>query len=204
MVDQFSLDKYKSKRDFKKSPEPAAKKGQKENKQPLFVVQKHAASRLHYDFRLEIKGVLKSWAVPKGPSLNPANRRLAIETEDHPLDYANFEGVIPENQYGGGIVMVWDKGTYKNIKEDKSGEKIKVEQSYEKGQIEVELAGKKLKGKFALVRMKQKDQWLLIKIKDEYASLGKEIIESKPNSFYSGKSIQAIKEDLQKKKGEER
>ncbi|MFO8053291.1 MAG: DNA polymerase ligase N-terminal domain-containing protein, partial [Candidatus Omnitrophota bacterium] len=141
---------------------------------------------------------------PLGTALNPANRRLAIETEDHPLDYANFEGVIPKNQYGGGVVMVWDRGTYENIKKDKSGKEIKVEQSYQKGQIEVELRGKKLKGKFALVRMKQKDQWLLIKIKDEYVSLGKEITEAKPNSFYSGKNIQAIKKDLQKKKGEER
>jgi bifunctional non-homologous end joining protein LigD len=109
MTDEFSLDRYKSKRDFRKSPEPEAEKAPKENKRPFFVVQKHDASRLHYDFRLEINGVLKSWAVPKGPSLNPANRRLAIETEDHSIGYLNFEGVIPENQYGGGVVMVWIK-----------------------------------------------------------------------------------------------
>lgn len=167
MSSEFSLDKYKSKRDFKKSSEPKAKKSTKKNKQPLFVVQKHAASKLHYDFRLEIKGVLKSWAVPKGPSLNPADKRLAIETEDHPLDYASFEGTIPKGHYGAGKVVIWDQGTYQNIKKNKAGKGVEIEESYKKGQIEFKLQGKKLKGNFVLIRFKPKKQWLLIKMKDK-------------------------------------
>jgi len=128
---------------------------------PLFAVQEHHASRLHFDFRLEVGGVLKSWAVPKGPSMNPVDKRLSIMVEDHPLSYGSFEGVIPEGQYGAGRVVIWDKGTYKFI----GG-------SVEKGRIEFALNGNKLKGVFALVRMKGKDkdkEWLLIKKKDEYA-----------------------------------
>ncbi|MCF7873562.1 MAG: DNA ligase [Candidatus Omnitrophica bacterium] len=170
MSDKFSLDKYKNKRNFKESPEPKAEKAARKNKQPLFVVQKHAASRLHYDFRLEIKGVLKSWAVPKGPSLNPADKRLAVETEDHPLAYANFEGTIPKGHYGAGTVVIWDKGTYQNIKKDKTGKEIKIEKSYQKGQMEFKLQGKKLKGNFALIRFKPKKQWLLIKMKNKNIS----------------------------------
>jgi bifunctional non-homologous end joining protein LigD len=166
MNDEFSLENYKSKRDFKKSPEPKAKKAATKNKQPLFVVQKHAASRLHYDFRLEIKGVLKSWAIPKGPSLNPADKRLAIETEDHPLGYASFEGTIPKGHYGAGKVAIWDQGTYQNIKKDKTEKEIKIEESYQKGQMEFKLCGKKLKGNFALIKFRPKKQWLLIKMKN--------------------------------------
>jgi DNA ligase D-like protein (predicted 3'-phosphoesterase) len=193
MPNQPPLDKYKGKRDFQKTSEPKAFIPEKKNKEPIFVVQKHDASRLHYDFRLEIDGVLKSWAVPKGPSLNPANRRLAIETEDHPLDYANFEGIIPKNQYGGGAVMVWDKGTYRNIKKDKDGKEIKISDAYKKGQIEVQLHGKKLEGKFALIKTKSKKQWLLIKMKDEFGSKGEEITKLKPNSSCSGKSLEDIR-----------
>jgi DNA ligase D-like protein (predicted 3'-phosphoesterase) len=193
MPNQSPLDKYKEKRDFQKTSEPKAFIPEKKSKEPIFVVQKHDASRLHYDFRLEIDGVLKSWAVPKGPSLNPANRRLAIETEDHPLDYANFEGIIPKNQYGGGAVMVWDKGTYRNIKKDKDGKEIKISDAYKKGQIEVQLHGKKLEGKFALIKTKSKKQWLLIKMKDEFGSKGEEITKLKPNSSCSGKSLEDIR-----------
>lgn len=166
MDNKFSLDNYRSKRDFKKSPEPKARIPNKKSKEPVFVVQKHAASRLHYDFRLESDGVLKSWAIPKGPPLNSANRRLAIETEDHPLDYAGFEGVIPKGQYGAGTVSIWDKGKYKNLKNNQEGKKDTISESYDKGKIEVELKGKKLKGNFALIRMKEEKQWLLIKMKD--------------------------------------
>ena len=126
---------------------------------PIFVVHEHHASHLHFDFRLEMHGVLKSWAVPKGPSMNPADKRLAIMVEDHALDYGSFEGIIPEGQYGAGRVVIWDKGTYKLI-----------EGSVEKGRIEVSLGGNKLNGIFVLIRMKDKDkEWLLIKKKDEYA-----------------------------------
>jgi bifunctional non-homologous end joining protein LigD len=126
---------------------------------PEFVVHEHHAKHLHFDFRLEMQGVLKSWAIPKGPSMNPAEKRLAIIVEDHSLDYGSFEGIIPEGQYGAGRVVIWDKGTYRLI-----------EGSIESGRIEIMLKGKKLKGIFILARMKGKDkEWLLIKKRDEYA-----------------------------------
>lgn len=120
---------------------------------PLFVVHEHHAKHLHYDFRLEMEGVLKSWAVPKGPSMNPSDKRLAIMVEDHPLDYASFEGVIPEGQYGAGKVIIWDKGDYDLIRAD-----------FPSGRIEIILKGKRLKGKFALIRIKGKEkEWLMMK-----------------------------------------
>jgi bifunctional non-homologous end joining protein LigD len=126
---------------------------------PEFVIHEHHAKHLHFDFRLEMQGVLKSWAIPKGPSMNPAEKRLAIIVEDHSLDYGSFEGIIPEGQYGAGRVVIWDKGTYRLI-----------EGSIESGKIEIMLKGKKLKGIFILARMKGKDkEWLLIKKRDEYA-----------------------------------
>jgi bifunctional non-homologous end joining protein LigD len=126
---------------------------------PEFVVHEHHAKHLHFDFRLEMQGVLKSWAIPKGPSMNPAEKRLAIIVEDHSLDYGSFEGIIPEGQYGAGRVVIWDKGTYRLI-----------EGSIESGRIEIMLKGKKLKGIFILARMNGKDkEWLLIKKRDEYA-----------------------------------
>src|ERR1700742_197647 len=124
-----SLRTYKSKRDFDTSPEPSGNSTKKNNAQPIFVIQKHDATALHYDLRLEIDGVLKSWAIPKGPSTNPADKRLAIETEDHPMEYATFEGVIPEGHYGAGPVIVWDNGTFTNIKE-KDGKLISLQQCY--------------------------------------------------------------------------
>jgi DNA ligase D-like protein (predicted 3'-phosphoesterase) len=153
------LQKYRQKRDFDKTPEPAPKNDGREN-DDIFVVQEHHASHLHYDLRLEIDGTLKSWAVPKGPSSDPADKRLAIPTEDHPLEYADFEGEIPQGEYGGGQVYIWDKGTYKNLKEDDMIE------CYRQGKIEIELSGSKLKGNFVLMKMKGKEMWLLIKMKD--------------------------------------
>lgn len=148
---------YKKKRNFKITPEPAGKK-KKAVKKSLFVVQKHHASHLHYDFRIELEGVLKSWAVPKGPPKKVAEKRLAIETEDHPMEYAYFKGVIPEGEYGAGLVEIWDRGTFINLKD------IPLKKCYNNGRIELDLKGKKLKGPFALIHFKEK-QWLLIKMK---------------------------------------
>jgi bifunctional non-homologous end joining protein LigD len=168
----MSLNDYRKKRKFTKTPEPKGTK--KQTTGPLmFVIQKHQASRLHYDFRLELDGVLKSWAVPKGPSLNPDDKRLAVMVEDHPLDYASFEGIIPKGQYGGGTVMVWDRGVYSPIAlvDRKKAEALLTEQ-LKKGHLTFFLLGEKLKGEFALVKThgKGEDSWLLIKAGDEYAS----------------------------------
>jgi bifunctional non-homologous end joining protein LigD len=167
----MGLDEYREKRDFKETPEPAGtKKTRKSTKLPIFVVQKHQATALHYDFRLEVEGVLASWAVPKGPSLNPAAKRLAIQTEDHPIEYANFEGVIPEGQYGAGTMMVWDKGTYETDGEDSAAQQLS------QGELKFVLHGKKLQGGFVLIRTglkstgaRRQRSWLLIKRQDEYA-----------------------------------
>jgi bifunctional non-homologous end joining protein LigD len=142
----MALEEYRKKRDFNVTPEPAGRARRRSSGKRIFVVQKHDASRLHHDFRLEINGVLASWAVPRGPSMNPADKRLAVRTEDHPIDYADFEGVIPEGQYGAGTVMVWDKGTYE------PEDKLSPEEQLARGEINVLLHGKKLRGGFVLVR----------------------------------------------------
>ncbi len=182
------LKKYKLKRNLRKTPEPIESKPGNKN---IFVVQKHDASNLHYDFRIQIKDVLVSWAVPKGPSMDPSVKRLAIPTEDHPLSYADFEGTIPEGQYGAGTVMVWDIGTFENIKNQS------LQDQKENGQIEIKLKGKKLKGNFSLVKfMGKKDfldqKWLLIKMSDKYVSKKGDILKDKPNSAKSGKSLKKI------------
>ncbi len=163
-------------------------------KKPIFVIQKHDASTLHYDFRLEINGVLTSWAIPKGPSLSPKNKRLAIMTEDHPLSYANFEGVIPSGEYGAGPVLIWDRGTYKNIKQ-KNGKTIPMKKCLEEGHIEIELQGKKLQGSFAIVKFRGKKNWLLIKMQDTYANNQKNILKEDQ----SVKSHKTLKEIAQEK-----
>lgn len=166
-----ALQEYKAKRNFKQTPEPGPIGGPK-HKTPIFVVQEHHASRLHYDFRLEADGVLKSWAVPKQPSMDPGQKRLAVHVEDHPLPYADFHGTIPEGQYGAGEVFIWDRGAYDNLLAEKAAPQT-VTEGIERGRVEVQLHGKKLRGRFALVRMqgrgKGKDNWLLIKMKDQFA-----------------------------------
>ena len=169
----MALTKYKEKRNFKETPEPGAVK-KKPGKKLAFVVQRHYASRLHYDFRLEMDGVLKSWAVPKGPSMNPGDKRLAVMVEDHPYDYRKFAGTIPEGNYGAGEVEIWDEGTYTTLTEN---EKISVEKELIKelkqGDIKFTLNGEQLKGAFALVKMKNTEQdnaWLLIKKKDHFST----------------------------------
>ena len=186
----MALTLYKKKRSFAHTPEPS---GGKSGGDALhFVVQKHDASRLHYDFRLEMKGVLVSWAVPKGPSLNPADKRLAMQVEDHPYDYKDFEGIIPEGNYGAGTVIVWDEGTYTPI--ESTGDKAKDEKALLKalkaGSLKVVLYGHKLKGEFALVHLKngrEENAWLLIKHNDKYAK--ETDVTSKGKSVVSGKTI---------------
>jgi DNA ligase D-like protein (predicted 3'-phosphoesterase) len=194
--DTQSLKAYYTKRDFSHTPEPTAEKERPSSKKPIFVVQKHDASRLHYDFRIEVDGVLKSWAVPKGPSMNSADKRLAVPTEDHPLEYAGFEGTIPEDQYGGGTVMVWDTGRYRNLKLDDDGFEIPMSKAFDQGRIEIWLEGKKLKGGFVLVRTRmvgKQQQWLLIKMKDEWVQPGRDILADQPDSVISGRSLEQIK-----------
>jgi len=187
-----SLKEYREKRDFRRTPEPSGKK-KSSRKKPVFVIQKHDARRLHYDFRLEIDGVLKSWAIPKGPSTDPKEKRLAVETEDHPMDYANFEGIIPEGQYGAGTVLVWDTGIYRNLKE-KNGKEVPMNQCYDGGHITVWLEGKKLKGGYALTRFRKSDkkQWLLVKMDDEEADARRNPLSTEPGSAITGRTIEEI------------
>jgi DNA ligase D-like protein (predicted 3'-phosphoesterase) len=186
------LEEYRKKRDFASTPEPAGEQDLA-GERPVFVVQKHDASRLHYDFRLEVDGVLKSWAIPKGPSTHPGEKRLAVPTEDHPLEYAGFEGVIPAGEYGGGTVMVWDTGTFRNITE-KKGASITLPQAVEHGHVKVWLEGVKLQGGYALTRFKTgKDEaWLLVKMDDELAAPERDILADAPDSALTGRSLTEI------------
>lgn len=188
------LELYRDKRDFRRTGEPSGGEA-KSGKQPLFVIQKHDASRLHYDFRLEVDGVLKSWAVPKGPSTDPSEKRLAVETEDHPLDYADFEGTIPEDEYGGGTVMVWDAGSYRNLKEADDGDAVSMQDAHEDGHLTVWLEGRKLRGGYALTRFRVEDgkaQWLLVKMDDEAADARRNPVSTQTTSVLSGRALQDI------------
>jgi bifunctional non-homologous end joining protein LigD len=195
----MGLDAYRKKRVFTETTEPRASlKLRRARKGPLlFVVQKHDASHLHYDFRLELDGVLKSWAVPKGPSMNPKDKRLAMMVEDHPISYADFEGEIPKGHYGAGDVIVWDRGVYSSAESaDPEKSRRVLKSGLHKGEIKIVLFGEKLKGGFALVKLKNDDNpsgrragnsWLLIKDKDQYA---KEIdVTKKTSSVITGKKL---------------
>jgi bifunctional non-homologous end joining protein LigD len=195
----MALEEYQRKRDFRKTPEPAGSRRRREAPvaAPLsFVVQKHAARRLHYDFRLELDGVLLSWAIPKGPSLDPGEKRLAVHVEDHPIEYGGFEGVIPKGQYGGGTVLLWDRGTW-------TPEGPDADAAYKKGSLKFRLDGEKLRGHWALVRMGGKaaregrENWLLIKERDEEAAPGSDtaLVDDNPLSVASGRSMDAIAAD---------
>ena len=189
----MTLERYRQKRNFKVTPEPAGKVGKPRLRELSFVIQKHAARRLHYDFRLELNGVLLSWAVPKGPSLDPNDKRLAMHVEDHPLEYGEFEGVIPAKEYGGGTVMVWDRGTWLP--------KTDAEEGYRKGHLKFDLEGDKLEGGWNLVKSRSaqygENSWLLIKEADDYARLGRDaqITEDRPDSALSGRSMEEIAAD---------
>lgn len=190
----MSLDEYRSKRDFGRTPEPAAKAGRRRRGKTAlrFVVQKHAARRLHYDFRLEWNGALKSWAVPKGPCLDPAEKRLAVHVEDHPLAYADFEGTIPEGEYGAGTVLVWDRGTW--IAEDADPES-----AFQSGLVKFRLEGEKLRGRWMLVRMKPREgekgeNWLLVKEHDDEVRplAGYDVLDERPESVVTGKTVDEV------------
>src|ERR1700686_832105 len=187
------LTKYKAKRDFSQTAEPSGEAKVAASQQLRFVVQKHDASRLHYDFRLELDGVFKSWAVTKGPSLDPHERRLAVEVEDHPLDYGDFEGTIPEGQYGGGVVQIWDRGYWAY---EGSGSP---EEALRKGELKYKLDGQRLKGSWVLVRMRgdkfkgKRNSWLLIKHRDEFAREGDgDALLEEDRSVASGRSMAKI------------
>ena len=186
----MGLEKYIAKRDFTKTKEPKGVKKSSGGKLQ-FVVQKHAASRLHYDFRLEIDGVMVSWAVPKGLSANPSDKRLAIQTEDHPMGYMNFEGTIPQGEYGGGTVMVWDIGTYHSEgNEDSAKDNSLLKIQLREGNIKVVLEGSKLKGSWHLVMMNGEErQWLLMKSKDAYAG---EAVSYSQTSILTGRDLEEI------------
>jgi bifunctional non-homologous end joining protein LigD len=189
-----SLKKYRSKRNFDVTSEPSGETKRTSTRKALaYVIQKHQASQLHYDFRLEWNGVLLSWAIPKGPSLDSSVKRLAAQVEDHPLEYGGFEGVIPEGEYGGGTVMLWDKGTW-------TPEIPDVDAALGKGELKFTLNGKKLKGSWVLIRTKggfggsRKPQWLLIKHRDQYAST-EDVLAAKPRSVLSDRWMAGIARD---------
>ncbi len=193
MAQDSKLSKYRAKRDFTKTAEPSGEGGTAHGKRRRFVIQKHAATRLHYDLRLELDGVFKSWAVTRGPSLDPADKRLAVEVEDHPLDYGDFEGTIPKGQYGGGTVMLWDRGYW-----EPEGD-LSPEEALAEGDLKFTLDGERLHGSWVLVRMKtdrtggKRTNWLLIKHRDEFSREGKgDAILAQDKSIASGRTMEAI------------
>lgn len=182
---------YEDKRDFSRTPEPRG--GSSKDGKPLFVIQKHDASNLHYDFRIEVDGMLKSWAVPKGPSTDPSVKRLALPTEDHPLDYADFEGVIPESEYGGGTVLVWDTGHYENVT-TKDEESVPISDALEQGHAVIELQGEKLQGAYVLQKTGE-ERWLLVKMDDDQADARRNPVSTEPKSVLSGRTLEEIAEE---------
>src|ERR1700709_2227481 len=195
----MGLQKYAEKRDFNKTKEPTSGRSKDKDKL-MFVIQKHDASRLHYDFRLEMEGVLKSWAIPKGPSTDPKVKHLAMMVEDHPFDYRNFEGIIPKGEYGGGTVIVWDEGTYEPIEEikGKKAQKKHLLKQLAAGSLKIKLHGEKLKGEFALVKTHGMGEngWLMIKHQDEFAT-DKDITKQN-QSVLSGKTIENMEKTREK------
>lgn len=196
------LKAYRDKRDFRRTPEPN-RDSSDDLDHPLFVIQEHDASSHHFDFRLEVDGVLKSWAVPKGPSTDPREKRLAIRTEDHPLAYADFEGVIPEGEYGAGTVLVWDLGAYENVtrKDDENDGDIRsMTDALKEGHVLVRLSGKKIRGGYALQKFRSTDNgehWLLVKMDDDDADARRKPVSTEPQSVISGRTLAEIVHDAQ-------
>jgi bifunctional non-homologous end joining protein LigD len=191
------LAEYRRKRDFSRTAEPRGG-ARRATRKLAYVIQKHAASHLHFDLRLELDGVMKSWAVPKGPSLDPAVKRLAMQVEDHPIEYNTFEGTIPKGEYGGGTVMVWDRGTYEYGGDDAADPLEGLRRGYERGDFKFVLRGKRLRGSWVLVRTRRGDprraQWLLIKHRDEAAAPGSDVVEEYQSSAATGRTMDEIAE----------
>lgn len=184
---KYDISKYKEKHDVKSSVEPTGKKDTSKS-QGRFSFQKHDAQNLHYDFRLELDGVLKSWSIPKGPSTDTRDKRLALRTEDHPLDYIHFEGIIPEGNYGAGTVLLWDKGTYDNM--SKKDDEQSLKEAFSDGHFSIYLHGEKIKGGYAMTRINDKDeQWLLVKMDDEEADARRKPVNTETKSVKSGKDL---------------
>ena len=192
----MNLKKYRHKRDFRSTDEPRGQESDSDAEtKPIFVIQEHDASSHHFDLRLEIDGVLKSWTVPKGPSTDPGDKRMAIATEDHPLDYADFEGRIPEGQYGAGTVLIWDRGTWTNITE-KDGKTRSAKEALEQGHLLAWLDGEKIRGGYALHRTGGSDSnWLLIKMDDDQADRRRNPVSTEPESVKSGRTIDQVAAD---------
>ncbi len=186
-----TLKTYRKKRDFDRTPEPEGTARLSEGL-PIFVIQKHDARNLHYDFRLEVDGVLKSWAIPKGPTADPSVKRLAVATEDHPMEYGDFEGFIPEGGYGAGPVLVWDTGPYLNLTE-KKGQQLSMESALEHGHVTIWLQGERLKGAYSLNRFRtgKQEQWLLVKVKDKHANAW-DLIAEFQDSVLTGRTLEEI------------
>ena len=196
MGENDALRTYRSKRDLDRSGEPSGGR-RRPDRRPAFVVQKHSARSLHYDFRLEADGVLKSWSVPKGPSADPAVKRLAVPTGDHPLDYEDFEGVIPRGEYGAGAVIVWDTGTYDNRTKDPVGHAVSVAVAIERGHVSFDLHGRKLRGGYSLTRIRsgRDPGWIQVKKADKFAEPGSDPERDEPESVKSGKDIDQVADD---------
>lgn len=200
MTERRALKAYRRKRDLSRSGEPRAsarRGGGRHKGGRRFVIQKHEARSMHYDFRLEVAGVLVSWAVPKGPSTDPREKRLALRTEDHPLAYAAFEGIIPEGHYGAGTVMIWDRGRYRNLRARKGRHSRSMEASLKDGLVEVWLEGDKLTGGYALKRTGsgKKPRWLLIKMQDDEADARRNPVSTQGRSARSGRTLAEIAEE---------
>lgn len=190
------LARYREKRDSGRTPEPGGAQPRGSGDGPVFVVQEHDATTLHYDFRLEVENVLKSWAVPKGPSTDPSDKRLATPTEDHPYDYKDFEGTIPEGEYGAGTVIVWDTGPYEVLTEDEHGNPKPAADAIADGLIAVRLHGRKLRGGYALRRIAtgETERWLLIKMRDDEADARREPTSTEPDSVLTGRTLDDVAE----------
>ncbi len=197
------LEEYDRKRDFRRTKEPKTDDVEFDwaDERPIFVIQQHDSSTMHWDFRIEVDGVLKSWAVPKGPSTDPSEKRLAMPTEDHPLAYADFERAIPEDEYGGGAVIVWDRGHYRNLKSeeesDEDEEPISVAEQVEDGHVTIWLEGEKLKGGYALIKTGSGDdtRWLLIKMRDDEADARRNPTSTEPESVKTGRTVEEVAEE---------